>query len=314
LNRSSADSGPRQCGQPPGAPSMHIDIAVDYIRKLGASIRRIGIETSFLPSDAKDALARSLGGVEFREAHLVLERLRAIKSPAELDMVREASERVVASMLATFAAARPGMTKQEIVDRLRQEEQARDLVFEYCLIAAGSSHNRAPSNQVLNEGDIISLDSGGNYKSYIGDLSRMGILGEPDAELVSLLREVEDIQQEARRAVVPGTPGAAIMAAGQGRVAASPHRKVIEFTAHGIGLVSHEAPRLTDTGPVPYPPYDADRPLEPGMVISIETALLHPQRGYVKLEDTVIVTPDGWDAPGDGGRGWNVSPPGRGAP
>ena len=41
------------------------------------------------------------------------------------------------------------------------------------------------------------------------------------------------------------------------------------------------------------------------MVLSIETTLAHPRRGFVKLEDTVAVTADGWEAFGDGGRGWN---------
>jgi len=72
-------------------------------------------------------------------------------------------------------------------------------------------------------------------------------------------------------------------------------------------LVSHEAPRLTATGPVPYAPYDADRALENGMVISVETALLHPARGYIKLEDTLIVCEAGWEAPGDSCRKWNSS-------
>ena len=62
------------------------------------------------------------------------------------------------------------------------------------------------------------------------------------------------------------------------------------FLAHGMGLVSHEAPRLTNSGPVPYDAYDADRPLETGMVVSVETTLAHPNRGFIKLEDTVIVT------------------------
>ena len=57
-----------------------------------------------------------------------------------------------------------------------------------------------------------------------------------------------------------------------------------------MGLITHEAPRLTGEGPVPYPADDADRPLEAGMVVSIETTLPHPKRGYVKLEDTVAVT------------------------
>jgi Xaa-Pro aminopeptidase len=58
---------------------------------------------------------------------------------------------------------------------------------------------------------------------------------------------------------------------------------------------------------VPYSPYDADRPLESGMVISVETALLHPARGYIKLEDTLIVSETGWEAPGDHGREWNAT-------
>ena len=84
---------------------------------------------------------------------------------------------------------------------------------------------------------------------------------------------------------------------------------MLDFTAHGICLVSHEAPRLTATGPVPYTSYDADRRLENRMVISVETALLHPARGYIKLEDTLIVCEAGWEAPGDGCRGWNSSGP-----
>ncbi|WP_050424453.1 M24 family metallopeptidase [Bradyrhizobium tropiciagri] len=281
--------------------------AIDHVKKLGRAAKRVGIEAGFLPADARDHLLAGLDGVELREAHFTLERLRAIKSPAELDLIREASERVVDAMMATFKNCAPGMTKHDVVARLRREEQECDLVFEYCLIAAGKSHNRAPSNQRLTEGDVISIDSGGNYRGYIGDLSRMGILGEPDSELRELLQEIEDIQQVARRAIQPGALGGDIIAAGEAAVKSSPHRAVLDFTAHGIGLVSHEAPRLTATGPVPYAPYDADQPLERGMVISIETALLHPARGYIKLEDTLIVTEAGWDAPGDHGRGWNTS-------
>jgi Xaa-Pro aminopeptidase len=80
-----------------------------------------------------------------------------------------------------------------------------------------------------------------------------------------------------------------------------------DFLAHGMGLVSHEAPHLTGKGVVPYPATDEDRPLESGMVISIETAILHPKRGFIKLEDTVAVTDGGWEGFGDNGRSWNVA-------
>ncbi|MBV9592045.1 MAG: M24 family metallopeptidase, partial [Hyphomicrobiales bacterium] len=169
----------------------------------------------------------------------------------------------------------------------------------------GTSLNRAPSDQRLEPGDIMSLDSGGNYHGYIGDLCRMGILGEPDAELVDLLSIVDEVQQRARRPIRQGAAGGDIFAAAHELVDASPHRDYLEFVAHGMGLVSHEAPRLTSKGPVPYPAYDEGRPLEADMVISIETTMAHPKRGFVKLEDTVVVTKDGCLGLGDVGRGWN---------
>lgn len=278
---------------------------IAHIGKFGNGRLRIGIEQSFLPADAYQMLRQALPEAQFVEAHFPLERLRAVKTPAELELLRIASERVAESMKAVFTAARPGMTKQELFDRLRIEEVSRDLVFEYCLITAGTSLNRAPSNQVLQEGDVYTLDSGGNYKGYIGDICRMGILGEPDSELIDLLGEIDAIQQAARKPIRPGATGRDIFIEPLKMLSQSPHGNYLEFVAHGMGLVTHEAPRLTDKAPQRYPGYDADLPLQSGMVISIETTMLHPRRGFIKLEDTVAVTDDGWVGFGDSIRGWN---------
>ena len=279
-------------------------IAVGHLKKLGNTVRRIGVETAFIPADAYSALHEGLPDVEMVDALFPLERLRARKSAAELDYLRIASERIM--MMVVFASARPGKTKKELADQLRQEEISRDLNFDYCLITAGTSLNRAPSDQVLKPGDVFSLDSGSNYKGYIGDLCRMGILGEPDAELRDLLAAIDEVQQAARKPIKPSGTGNEIYAVAEKVWQASPHRAaIVDFTAHGMGIVAHEAPRLSDKAPQKYPGYDADRPLEQGMVISIETTMNHPTRGFIKLEDTVAVTNDGWQAFGDGGRGWN---------
>jgi Xaa-Pro aminopeptidase len=219
--------------------------------------------------------------------------------------MRRASDRVVDAMLAVMTTAGPGKTKRELVEALRREEVARGLEFEYCLTTAGSSLNRAPSDQVWGEGDILSLDSGGTYHGYIGDLCRMGILGEPDTELQDLLGAVEEVQQAARQPLRAGATGREIYASAADVLRRLPQANLFEFVAHGMGLVTHEAPRLTDSGPIPYPATDVDLPLEAGMVLSIETTLPHPRRGFIKLEDTLAVTKDGWEAFGDGGRGWN---------
>ena len=280
-------------------------LAVEHLLALGSKVKRIGIERAFLPADAEDVLRAGLPQAEFAEAHLPLERLRAVKSPHELECLRIASDLVVDSMLAVMSGHAPGVSKRELVEALRREEVNRGLNFEYCLITAGTSLNRAPSDQLLREGDILSLDSGGNYKGYIGDLCRMAIFGEPDGELQDLLGEIDAIQQAARKPIRQGARGGDIYAATDALVQKSSHGNSLEFVAHGMGLVSHEAPRLSDRAPVPYPAYDADLPLQEGMVLSIETTILHPRRGFIKLEDTVAVTREGCEGYGDRGRGWN---------
>ena len=280
-------------------------LAIRHIRTLGLPSARIGAEFGFFPADAMDALRSAFPDRRIVEAHMPLERLRAVKRPDELQLIREASEQVIDAMLATFAQMHPGMTKRALSDLLREEEHARGLTFDYCLITAGTSFNRAPSDQVVAAGDIVSLDSGGSYKGYFGDMCRMGIVGAPDPELEELLGGMEAVQQAARTAIRPGTPGQAIFASVAELLAALPNRAHTQFVAHGMGIIGHEAPRLNDRGPVTYPAHDADLPLKEGMVLSIETTLMHPRRGYIKLEDTLAVTNSGWIAFGDGGRGWN---------
>jgi Xaa-Pro aminopeptidase len=282
-----------------------MSVAVEQLSALIPKAKKIGIERAFLPADAESVLRKGLPRTDFGDAQLPLERLRAVKTPQELEYLRTASESVVDSMLAVMRGHGPGVSKRELVEALRREEINRGLSFEYCLITAGTSLNRAPSDQILGEGDILSLDSGGNYRGYIGDLCRMAIFGEPDAELADLLAEIDAIQQAARRPIRHGARGGDVYAATEELTRKSSHGNSLEFVAHGMGLVSHEAPRLTDRGPIPYSAHDADLPLQEGMVLSIETTILHSRRGFIKLEDTVAVTGSGCEGFGDRGRGWN---------
>jgi Xaa-Pro aminopeptidase len=279
--------------------------AVDYIRKAGFKTKRIAPEFGFLPYDASKVLRAGFPDADWVDGLFVMERQRLKKSPAELAMLKQASEAVLESMLATVAKSPPGTTKADVVETLRKEETQRGLTFEYCLITAGTSMNRAPSDQKWEKGDIMSIDSGGNNHGYIGDICRMAIQGEPDAELNDLLAEIEAIQRAGFAAARPGALGREIYAAAEPLVMKSKHHNQIEFLAHGMGMVSHEAPRLTDHGPVPYPADDANIPLEVGAVVSVETTLKHPSRGFIKLEDTVVVTETGHEIYGEGARGWN---------
>jgi Xaa-Pro aminopeptidase len=279
--------------------------AVAYMAKAGIKTKRIATEFGFLPYDAANVLRAAFPDADWVDGLYVLERQRAKKSPEELLKLKVASEAVLESMKAVIANHGPGATKSEVVEALRREETNRGLTFEYCLITCGTSLNRAPSDQVWGKGEIMSIDSGGNNHGYIGDICRMAIQGEPDAELVDMLGEIETIQRAAMKPVRAGVMGGEIYAAAEPLRSKSKHHNHLDFLAHGMGLVSHEAPRLTSHGPVPYPEDYATMPLESGMVVSVETTLLHSTRGFIKLEDTMVVTDSGHEIYGEGARGWN---------
>src|SRR5262249_49370098 len=255
--------------------------AVAHIRKAGIPAKRIGAELAFLPVDSHAALRDGFPDGKIVDALFVLERLRSVKSADELAKLKIASEAVIDSMLAVIAKHGPGTTKRELTEALRREETNRGLTFEYLLITAGTSLNRAPFEQRWGRGDILSPHSGGNYHGYIRDLCPLAVQGGPDAALLRLLDDDPAVPAAALKPTTAGVMGGEIYAAGDPLVRASKQHNHMHFLAHGMGLVSHEAPRLTATGPVPYDAYDATRPLETGMVVSVETTLQHPKRGFI---------------------------------
>jgi Xaa-Pro dipeptidase len=135
----------------------------------------------------------------------------------------------------------------------------------------------------------------------------MGCLGDPDAELVDLLAEVDAVQQAAFACIAPGKTATDMVAKAETELKRHPNATCNDFFAHGMGLISHEAPYLMTNHPVAYEGTDADTPFAPGMVLSVETTMLHPRRGFIKLEDTVAVTAQGYEMFGGANRGWTVS-------
>lgn len=282
--------------------------AAGMIRKLGLGKARIAIEMCFIPADAYLALREELPDAEFVDALPILQELRAVKRPDELEKLRIASEQIVESMQLVMTTTPAGTTTRDIAEHVRREEVNRGMNFEYCLTAAGPSMNRAPSDQFTwDKGEILSLDSGANLDGYLGDLCRMAVMGEPTTLMRDLLAEVRAIQDAPRKVIKAGVTGGELFAAAQAVVNKCDHRDQIRFMAHGMGTIQHEAPHLDDTGVIAYPAHYSNRPLRAGMVLSIETDLKNPEVGFVKLEDTVVVTDTGYEAYGDDARDYVVA-------
>jgi Xaa-Pro aminopeptidase len=280
--------------------------AAAALRQLGLERGTIAVERAFLPDDAREALELELPSATFVEARPLLAELRAVKRPDELELLRRAADEIILGMLAVIESAVSGATTKELAEQVRIDQTRRGLTNEYCLVAAGPSRNRAPSNERWQAG-AVSLDSGASLGGYLGDLARMGCIGDPTPRMEELLAQITAVQAAARTAVAPGRTGEEVYAAARACQSGCVDGAAMTFVAHGMGLVSHEVPYLAGPGTVPYPPKDRFRPFEPGMVLSIETDLYDGVVGFVKLEDTVVVKESGFEAYGDHGRGWNVA-------
>lgn len=282
--------------------------AADMIRSIGLAKARIGVEMCFIPADAYLTLREELPDAEIVDVLPMMQELRAVKRPDELEKLRLASERIIEVMQLVMTTTTPGTTTRDIAERVRREEVNRGLNFEYCLTATGTSMNRTPSDKFTwDKGEIMSLDSGANLDGYLGDLCRMAVMGEPTNLMLDLLGEVQAIQEAPRKVIKAGVTGGELFAAANAVISKCDHRDQIKFTAHGMGTIQHEAPHLDGTGVISYPAHYSNRPLRAGMVLSIETDLKNPEVGFVKLEDTVVVTETGCEGYGDGARNYVVA-------
>ena len=267
------------------------------IRSLGMAGAVIGLELPFLPADAYLALRRDLPEADFVDATPVFDELRAIKSEGELAVMRSAYARLADSIHAAFLAGRAGITTKELEERTRVEMTGRGLGFLFALVCAGPSFLRAPSSERWEPGHILHIDAGGEDRDYIADICRMASLGEPSGLAKELHRACIEVQDEVRRKIRPGLSCRELPEIGARASAACEFSRYARFVVHGIGLVPYEQPVFD-------PP--SDRPLETGMVLSIETDFLHPGVGHVKIEDAVAVTPSGCEGLGDFGRDWTI--------
>jgi Xaa-Pro aminopeptidase len=285
----------------PNMSAAAAEAAGGVLRGLGLGTGRIGIESSFLPVDAFEALRRELPGASFVNATPLLGDLRAIKRPAEIERLRRAHEIVAQAIRATLAEGRPEQTTREIAAAVQRRIEAQGGTFLYALTNVGPGFARAPSAQPWGRGRALHVDAGAAIDEYGSDIARMGSVGAPSALAMELFEACLRAHDQVRAAVRPGLRCRDLWQCGTEAVKAGRWGGYGRFLAHGLGMVSHEPPEVNDRN---------DKPLEPGMVVSIEAEYLHPEAGHIKHEDTVVVTPAGREGLGDIAREWCQAPAG----
>ncbi len=274
--------------------TVHIDRACgrSLIRRaMAAGARRIAFESHVVTVDGFDALAAvaaDFDGAELVRACGAVEALREVKDDGEVDLLRQACSAADAALAALISGGgvRPGRTERAVardLEALMLDHGADGPSFE-TIVAAGPNsaipHHR-PTEAVLERGDFVKIDFGALFAGYHSDMTRTFVLGAAAPWQREIYRLVAAAQQAGREALSPGVQLAEVDGAA---------RRVIEDAGygehfghglgHGVGLQIHEAPGIGAA---------AAGTLLAGSVVTVEPGVYLPDRGGVRIEDTLVV-------------------------
>ena len=223
-------------------------------------------------------------------ASALMTELRSSKDEEELSCMTAAQRIAEGALAQILKEIRPGMTEKEIAARLNYlmvSAGAEKTSFDTIVASGpnGSMPHAVPGMRKVREGDFITMDFGCVYKGYCSDMTRTVALGRPSDEM----RNVYDIVLQAQLAGI-----AAARAGVTGAAIDGPARKVIQDAGYGayfghsfghsLGIDIHEAPNAAPSN---------DKPMPDGAVISAEPGIYLPGKFGVRIEDVMILRPDG---------------------
>ncbi len=257
----------------------------------GRGRRRIGFENLRIPFETHARLSEALPlGAELVPAGSLIEELRMVKSPREIEQIRRSAEANSKAFAAALRKVKPGMTERDLaaeLDHQMRRHGADQAAFE-TIVAAGARaalpHAR-PSDHRLKANQLVLIDMGALRDGYASDMTRMLVLGRPGAAPRRMYEAVLEAQLAALDAVRDGVAAAAVDAPARRVLRGYGMDKAfVHSTGHGLGLEIHEAPRLGR---------NEKTRLKAGMVITVEPGVYVEGLGGVRIEDTVAVTANG---------------------
>jgi Xaa-Pro aminopeptidase len=249
---------------------------------------RIGFEPTFVTYAGYEELRND--GLELVPRPGVVEALRAVKDPQELDAIRSAC--AIADRVYERLAGEPfgGRTERDVawtIQQLFHDEGAETAAFDF-VVASGPNaampHARA-GDRVIGRGETVVVDAGCRIDGYCSDYTRTFATGPLPDELAEAYRVCAEAQETGLEAVRAGVSG--VEADGRARAVVEESRFSGTFghgLGHGIGLDVHEAPRLSQ---------ESSDTLVPGNVVTVEPGIYLPGLGGIRIEDDVLVTQDG---------------------
>src|SRR5690242_644523 len=261
----------------------------DVVRRLSARAARgtIALEsTTTYQSSLR--LAAALPGRKFVDAAPLTERLRVIKSPEEIALIRRAIVITQDAMAATFAQLAIGTTEVEVSQVLSREMEQRG-ARGGGLVQFGPSSalpHGGPAGPKLEREMVVLIDCGCSVGGYQSDITRTIWFGDhPSDEFVKAFNLVYDAQSAAIELGRPGTPCEEMDRAARKVITAAGYGQYFTHRlGHGLGMDGHEPAYLVEGNKTP---------LEPGMVFSDEPGIYQLGKFGVRIEDDCTMTEHG---------------------
>lgn len=262
-------------------------------RAAAAGVRRLGFESHVVTVDAYTSLTTAAGEqCELVRAAGMVEGLREVKDAGEVALLRLACEAADAALkdLVDRGGLRPGRTEKDVrneLEALMLAHGADGASFE-TIVAAGANsaipHHR-PTDAVLAAGDFVKIDFGALVAGYHSDMTRTFVLAPVAQWQREIYTLVADAQRAGREALAPGVVLKDVDAASRQVIADAGYAENFGHgLGHGVGLQIHEAPGINAS---------AAGTLLAGSAVTVEPGVYLPDRGGVRIEDTLMVTGDG---------------------
>lgn len=240
-----------------------------------------------------------------------------IKSPREIDLMREAG-RITALIHESIAKEiKPGKTLKELERIIKEVVEANDSSASFyqlydfpgygCFSLNEELIHGIPDDRVLKDGDILSIDVGACYKGYHGDSAWTYAVGEISDDAKELLKRVKQSLFEGLKQVKPGNRIGDIGNAIQSYLDKYGYEVPEEYTGHGVGSEVHEEPYVPNYGKA-----NTGLKLKEGMTIAIEpmayskgsklkvldddwTVVTEDKELTAHFEHTVVITKEGYE-------------------
>lgn len=279
---------------PPETVVVHEDadgraLFAEAARSLGAP-QRLAVGARAWAETAIE-LQRALPGVALLEGSSLVNRLRRVKSDAELTLMARACELAREAMEATAPRVQAGVTMSELVEEVEHQLRVRGSrcpSFPTHIFTWGERRldsGGATAQDPLREGDPVLFDFGAVLESYCSDFGRTIPCGEPPPGWQEARDAMLAAQETGRAAAVPGALAGEVNAACRAPIEAAGLGEGFRHRmGHGIGLDVHERPFLS---------VEDETPLEAGMTFTDEPSIVVDGEFGVRVEDVIVVTESG---------------------